>query len=69
VVTENNYEYWRAGLRSPAAAADYIVAIEGDPMSAAVKEHPENLRSVLVVHSLGKPPAEIFRSEVRKSSQ
>ncbi|MCU1305719.1 MAG: hypothetical protein JWN45_414 [Acidobacteriaceae bacterium] len=64
VVTENNYEHWRAGLQSPATAADYIVAIEGDPVSAAVKEHPEHLQAVLVVHSLGKPPAEIYRSVV-----
>jgi hypothetical protein len=68
VVTENNYELWRNGLASPAAAADYIVAIEGDPVSAAVTQHPENLRALTVVHSLGKPPATIFQSELRKST-
>jgi 4-amino-4-deoxy-L-arabinose transferase-like glycosyltransferase len=66
VVTENNYDHWRAGLKSPASAADYIVAIEGDPVGAAVKEHPDHLQPVVIVHSLGKPPAEIFRSEVRR---
>jgi hypothetical protein len=38
-------------------------------VSAAVKEHPENLSSLVVVHSLGKPPAVIFRSKIRKSTQ
>jgi hypothetical protein len=62
VVTENNYYYWKTGLESPAKAAEFVVAMEGDPVSDAVKQHPENLRALVVVHSLGKPPATIYQS-------
>jgi hypothetical protein len=67
VVNENNYDLWRDGLKAPANAADYVVAVDGDPVSAAVQAHKENLRAVLVLHTMGKPRAVIYQSDSKKS--
>src|SRR5207302_3324245 len=32
---------WNDALAKPAAAADFVVAIDGDPIAAAVARHPE----------------------------
>ncbi|MCU1284828.1 MAG: hypothetical protein JWO13_1178 [Acidobacteriales bacterium] len=68
VVNENNYESWQGGLKAPANVADYVVAVEGDPVAAAVQAHPENLKAVVVLHTMGKPKAVVYESETRKSS-
>jgi hypothetical protein len=66
VVNENNWGYWQRALEAPAGSADYIVAIEGDPVNAAVAKHPDDLQELEVVHSLGKPPARIYKSHAKR---
>ena len=55
---------WKAALAAPAKMADYVVAIAGDPVDAAVKEHPENLTELTVLCTTGQPCARIYKSDV-----
>ena len=66
VVTENNWERWKLALADPAGAADYVVAIDGDPVAEAAQKHPSDLESLLVIHSLDKPPIHIYKSHRRR---
>jgi hypothetical protein len=66
VVNENNWGYWQRALDAPARSADFIIAIEGDPVDAATRKHPDDLQELEVVHSVGKPPARIYASRARK---
>lgn len=65
VLHEGNHPEWDNGLLSPAASADYIVAIEGDAVDAAVKRNPMRLGIAARVQTEGKPPAVIYRSAFR----
>lgn len=62
VVNEGNYRIWQAALAAPAAAADYIIAVEGDAVAAAVAAHPEGLTPVARIHTPEKPPVVIYRA-------
>ena len=55
---------WNDALASPAASADFIIAIEGDPVASAVARHPAGLELMLEVHS-GQARARIYRSLLR----
>jgi len=61
-INEGDYDQWQQALKDPAAAADFIVAIDGDPVAKAVKEHPENLQMMFVICSTGQPCARLYRS-------
>jgi hypothetical protein len=65
VVNEGNFGFWQAALRSPSRAGDWVVAGEGDAVSQAVKEHPEGLTMVSVLHVQGKRPVTIYRTNRR----
>jgi len=41
-----------------------VVAIAGDPVDKAVKEHPENLTELTVLCTTGQPCARIYKSDV-----
>ena len=66
-INEGDYGLWRQALEGPAAAADFIVAIDGDPVAEAVRRHPLNLELMFVICSTGQPCARLYRStsEVR----
>ena len=64
-INEGNFRIWKRALQEPAKSADYIIAVRGDPVDAAVHQHPEGLTTLAVVHSRGKPPATIYRSDLR----
>lgn len=66
VVTEANYPFWQWALAAPAREADFVVAISGDPVTAAVAEHGERL-SILatVVGDRDQGSAVIYRSALR----
>lgn len=66
LLTEGDYDSWKAALDAPAAVADYVVAIAGDPVDAAVKAHPENLTELTVLCTTGQPCARIYKSDVWK---
>ncbi|MGA7706686.1 MAG: hypothetical protein WCD77_02770 [Acidobacteriaceae bacterium] len=61
-INEGDYEEWQQALKDPAAAADFIVAIDGDPVAEAVKKHPQNLELMFVICSTGQPCARLYRS-------
>ena len=63
-LNEGDYDSWMAALRDPAKQAAYVVAIAGDPVSKAVKEHPEGLTELTVLCTTGQPCARVYRSDV-----
>lgn len=65
VLNEGNFRLWEQGLASPADSADFIIAIEGDPVAAAVVAHPAGLGPIAVIHSRGQPAVTIYRSHIR----
>jgi len=62
VVNETNFHQWPAAMKSPADAASFIIAVQGDPVDSAVRAHPHDLQPLAVIHSFGKPPVTIYRS-------
>ncbi len=48
-INEGDYYQWPGALRSPAAAASLIVALDGDPVAKAVQGHPEGLELLTVI--------------------
>jgi hypothetical protein len=61
-IHEGNYPLWQDALAAPAAAADYVVAAAGDPVSQAVGFHPEALAPIAVIQTPGQGTVTIFRS-------
>ena len=66
LLSESDYDSWKAALDAPAAKADYVVAIAGDAVDDAVKAHPENLTELTVLCTTGQPCARIYKSDVWK---
>ncbi len=46
----------------PAAYADLVVALDGDPVAQAVAAHPEGLAEIEVLCHTGQPCAKLYRS-------
>lgn len=61
-INENNYRLWPAALAEPARSADYVVAMQGDPVAGAVREHPQDLVPMATIEVPGQPPAVLYRS-------
>jgi hypothetical protein len=61
-VNEANYDLWQIALNEPAKRADYVVAVDHDPVALAVSQHPQGLEEIGKVKTEGKPPATIYRS-------
>jgi 4-amino-4-deoxy-L-arabinose transferase-like glycosyltransferase len=57
-----DYYGWRAAMQDPAKIAAYVVSVEGDAISHAVKEHPQGLTEVTIVCATDKPCMRIYRS-------
>ena len=62
-LNEGDYDSWHAALNAPATMAEYVVAIAGDPVDAAVHAHPENLTELTVLCTTGQPCARIYKSD------
>ncbi len=58
---------WRAGMQTPAEAAQYAVAASGDEVSKAIAAHPEGLTELSIVCSgtggAGKTCVRIYKSD------
>ena len=67
-LNEGNRKAWKKALPDPAAAADYVVATQGDDVAAAVANHPEGLEKIAEVQSEGQNPATIYRSLAHHAS-
>jgi hypothetical protein len=61
-INEGDYDSFQAALASPAEHAAYVVAIAGDPVSAAVTAHPEGLTELTILCTSGQPCARIYQS-------
>ena len=48
-----DYYQWTAGLRDPAAAAQYVISTTGDDLTKAIAAHPEGLTELSIVCSSG----------------
>lgn len=68
VVTENNWGYWQRALDEPAKNANVVITIDDDPVSEAVAKHPDDLEELEVLHTIGQPPARIYRSHAKPKS-
>jgi hypothetical protein len=64
MVSENDNDSWQAALADPAGKADYIFAMEGDPVEAAVKAHPQGLTELEVICTTGQPCTKVYHSTV-----
>ena len=65
-VNETLYRVWETALSNPAGAADYVVAMEGDPVWRAVQEHPSALREIARISSTGQPTAVIYKANASR---
>ncbi|MGZ4814507.1 MAG: hypothetical protein ACXVZV_03810 [Terriglobales bacterium] len=63
-INEGNYRYWQSAVLNPARMAEYVIATEGDPVSEAIKAHPQGLSLVTVVTALRQNPVKIYRSNL-----
>jgi len=61
-INESDYYWWQPALAAPAAHADYVVAVDGDPVAQAVAVHPANLAPIATITSQGQPRAIVYRS-------
>jgi hypothetical protein len=64
MVSENDSQSFDAALKDPAHNAAYVIAIAGDPVAKAVKEHPEGLKELSVICTSGQPCARVYTSEM-----
>ena len=69
VISEAAYYHWDAALSAPFAVADYIVAIDKDPVADAVRTNPHGLTKVAILHTLRQPDVTVYRgSRLRPST-
>jgi len=61
-LSETDYDTWKAALASPAEHAAYVIAIEGDPVTAAVAAHSEGLTELAVLCTTGQSCARVYKS-------
>ena len=63
-VNEGDWLLWQKALAAPANAAPWVVAIDGDAVTDAIKQHPENLDLLSVTCGLEQGCARIYHSKV-----
>jgi hypothetical protein len=63
VVNEGDYLTWQHALEHPAQSVATVVAFDGDVVAQAVKDHPDGLKEMNVICSMGQPCARIYRSD------
>ena len=66
-VNEFDRDGWQAALADPATHAAYVVALDGDAVAAAVKQHPEGLQETTILCASGQPCARLYVSRVYRS--
>ena len=62
IINEGDYYEWGAALKDPAGKADYVVALDGDPVAKAVAERPQGLTLLQIICSTGQPCARVYRT-------
>jgi hypothetical protein len=66
VISESTFMAWDSARSAPSAGADYIVAIDGDPVSEAVRINPRGLTKLMIIHTLDKPNVTIYSGSLPK---
>jgi hypothetical protein len=61
-INEGTFVVWDGALNSPAKAADYILAWDGDPVAISVTAHPEGLTPLANTRVEGQPRAVLYKS-------
>jgi hypothetical protein len=61
VISECTRVAWDSARSAPSTGADYIVAIDSDPVAEAVRINPRGLTKVAILHTMGKPDVTIYR--------
>jgi hypothetical protein len=64
-INEGNLYYWDVALLSPALAADYAVASDGDPVALAIAAHPNGMAVIESIQVEGQPRTVVYQSTVR----
>ena len=62
VVNESTRMVWDAGLSCPAQVAEYVIAVDGDPVARAVAGNPRWLEKIAAFSTPGKPDVTVYRS-------
>jgi hypothetical protein len=62
-INEGDYDSFQAALAAPAKHAAFVVAIAGDPVSAAVTAHPEGLTELTILCTTGQACARVYQSD------
>jgi len=63
-VNEGDYLLWQKALADPAAVAPWVVAIDGDAVADAIRQHPDNLDLLSVTCGMDQGCARIYRSKL-----
>jgi hypothetical protein len=63
-INEGDWLLWQKAMGAPAAAAPWIIAIDGDAVADAIKENPANLDLLSVTCGLDQGCARIYRSKI-----
>ena len=61
-INEGNLHIWEPALGHPASSADYIVAVEGDPVAEAVGSHPGGLEKMSTIAVDGQSTTSVYKS-------
>lgn len=61
IISESTFIAWDSARSAPFAGADFIVAIEGDPVAEAVRLNPQGLTDIATIHTPDKPKVTIYR--------
>lgn len=62
IISESTFIAWDSARSAPFAGANYIVAIDSDPVAEAVRINPRNLVKIAIIHTQGKPNVTIYRA-------
>jgi len=63
-VNEGDWLLWQKAMQEPAAAAPWVIAIDGDAVTDAIRQHPDDLELLSVTCGLDQGCARIYRSKL-----
>ena len=62
MLSDNDRDSYQAALAAPGERADYVIAIDKDAVSAAIKAHPAGLTELTVLCTVGQPCARVYKA-------
>ena len=62
LLSDNDRDSYQAALAAPGERADYVIAIDRDAVSGAVRAHPQGLTELTVLCTLGQPCARVYKA-------